>query len=97
MLSDLAVIGFKPTTKNLLFGNNSYSDAINCRAVDIIQTYLKATKRFEQWNMLVEGLHVVMGGLASCGHGQHGGLADTHKGNSRDSCNIRLFLYTYRD
>ena len=47
MLSELRDIGFKPTTKNLLFGNSCYSDDINCHAVDIIQRFLKATKRFE--------------------------------------------------
>ena len=47
MLSDLSEMGFKPTTKNLLFGNTNYTDAINCQAADIVQTFLNATKRFE--------------------------------------------------
>ena len=47
MLSNLREIGFKATTKNLLFGNSCYSDAINCQAMDIIQTFFKATKRFD--------------------------------------------------
>ena len=47
MLSDLNEIGFKATTKNVLFGNTSYSNDLNCQAVDIIQTYFRATKRFE--------------------------------------------------
>ena len=47
MLLSLAEIGFKPTTKNLLFGNSIYPDTVNCQAVDIIQKFLKDTKRFE--------------------------------------------------
>ena len=46
MLSDLDQIGFKPTAKNLLFGNTSYTDELNCQATDIIQRYIKATERF---------------------------------------------------
>ena len=47
MLSDLRDIGFKPTTKNLLFGNEMYTEIINKQAVDIVQNFIKATKRFD--------------------------------------------------
>ena len=46
MLSELALLGFKPLVKNLLFGDTTYSVETNCKAFTIIQNYLKSTKRF---------------------------------------------------
>ena len=37
MLAELSSLNFRPTTKNLLFGNNDYSDEINSKAFKIIQ------------------------------------------------------------
>ena len=46
MLFDLEQIGFKPTVKNLLFGNPSYTDEVNCHGMDIVQQFIRTTERF---------------------------------------------------
>ena len=47
MLSDLDKLGFKPTTKNLLYGNINYSETTNIEAFIIIQNYIMESKRFK--------------------------------------------------
>ena len=47
MLNNLLPLGFKPTKSNLLFGNSKYSELMNKNAFEIIQTFIRETKRFK--------------------------------------------------
>ncbi len=46
MLNDLQILGFEPLLKNLLYGSEVYSDNTNKKAFNIIQQFIKETKRF---------------------------------------------------
>jgi hypothetical protein len=46
MLNNLQILGFEPLLKNLLYGNEIYSENTNKTAFNIIQQFIKETKRF---------------------------------------------------
>ena len=46
MFTSLRPLGFEPTMSNLLFGNKKYSENCNIEAFTIIQSFIKASGRF---------------------------------------------------